>query len=183
MTEPERWRPLLSGPTADHARQILDEIAGVGRATATCAPEPFLASGFGARSLFFSYLHRHRSDESFAELAATYLDLAIDALAEKVQPIGLFAGSTGIAWLVEHLHGPAIDDADEDPNESLDEMLLRALTQLPPTADYDLIRGLTGIGVYALERVHRPVGRACLARVVTRLADAAEPRGQGLAWL
>ena len=47
-----------------------------------------------------------------------------------------------------------------------------------------LIRGLVGIGVYALERGRRPGGAALLEAVTARLVELAEPDlpdGEGLA--
>jgi lantibiotic biosynthesis protein len=70
----------------------------------------------------------------------------------------------------------------EDPLEEIDAGLLRYLDHSPWTADYDLIRGLAGFGVYALERLPRPSAVACLAKVVDRLAETAEHGPQGTTW-
>ena len=49
----------------------------------------------------------------------------------------------------------------------------------PWRGHYDLISGLVGFGVYALERLPRAGGRECLERVVARLAETAERRPDG----
>src|SRR5262249_36055361 len=48
--------------------------------------------------------------------------------------------------------------------------------------DYDLINGLVGFCVYALERLSRPAALACLERIVERLAETAEQRPDGVTW-
>jgi len=73
------------------------------------------------------------------------------------------------------------DDA-EDPLEEIDAALLRYLDHSPWTADYDLIRGLAGFGVYALERLPRPSAVACLTKIVDRFAETAEHGPQGTTW-
>jgi hypothetical protein len=73
------------------------------------------------------------------------------------------------------------DDA-EDPLAEIDAALLRYLDRSPWTADYDLIRGLAGYGVYALERLPRPSAVACLTKIVDRLAETAEHGPQGTTW-
>src|SRR4029450_11369431 len=49
----------------------------------------------------------------------------------------------------------------------------------PPSA---LIVGLTGLGVYALQRYPRPVATECLRRVVERLHECAQHDEHGLYW-
>jgi lantibiotic biosynthesis protein len=70
----------------------------------------------------------------------------------------------------------------EDPLEEIDAALLHYLDHSPWTADYDLIRGLAGFGVYALERLPRPSAVACLTKIVDRLAETAEHGPQGTTW-
>jgi lantibiotic modifying enzyme len=67
----------------------------------------------------------------------------------------------------------------------VDEALLGRLSRSPgsPTSgDYDLINGLTGLGVCALEGLPRPTARACLEQAVERLAERAELSPEGAAW-
>src|SRR6185369_3602711 len=47
---------------------------------------------------------------------------------------------------------------------------------------FDLVSGLTGVGVYALERLPRPRAQECLRRVVDRLAERSEQVDGGRAW-
>jgi lantibiotic biosynthesis protein len=72
--------------------------------------------------------------------------------------------------------------AEDDPLAEIDDALLRYLDHSPWQADYDLIRGLTGLGVYALERLPRPSALQCLGKIVERLAENAESGPQGITW-
>jgi hypothetical protein len=48
--------------------------------------------------------------------------------------------------------------------------------------DYDLVSGLVGLGVYALERLPRPRARRALELIVDRLAELSETRPDGTTW-
>jgi len=91
------------------------------------------------------------------------------------------AGAAGAAGAVP---GPAGEGAaeEEDPLVEIDEALQRYVDRSPWNADYDLIRGLAGLGVYTLERLPRPSALACLATIVERLAETAEHGPQGTTW-
>jgi hypothetical protein len=52
----------------------------------------------------------------------------------------------------------------------------------PWPGDYDLISGLVGFGVYALDRLPRPLAAACLERVVERLDELAQRDGDRVSW-
>jgi hypothetical protein len=82
------------------------------------------------------------------------LDSASEAVATQPLPPDLYQGFTGIAWAVEHLRGT--DVAEEDPLTELDEALAGLLRTRPWQYHHDLVSGLVGLGVYALERLPRP---------------------------
>jgi lantibiotic biosynthesis protein len=199
------WRPLLTGPLAERARQVVDEIAAA-LAPAPVLPSetqllsPTLSGGTAGAALFFAY-RAGRGDGPGAagdsETAAVLLERSTDALATMPLAPDLYGGFSGVAWTAEHLYGPrftaagapetpAIGEAGEDdasdPLADIDDALLRYLDRSPWTADYDLIRGLAGFGVYALERLPRPSALACLTKIVDRLAETAEHGPQGTTW-
>ncbi|HET6345379.1 MAG TPA: lanthionine synthetase C family protein, partial [Myxococcota bacterium] len=74
--------------------------------------------------------------------------------------------------------GVAVDRA----RPLLDDALLGPLSRSPWTGEYDLISGLSGLGVYALERLPRPTAAALLERIVDRFADIADRTDEGTAW-
>src|SRR5262249_56282625 len=81
------------------------------------------------------------------------MERAMDAVAEEVLPAWLHGGFTGVAWAVEHLWRGANDEDDDgdDANEEIDAALVEHLAR-GGTPAYDLIGGLCGLPVYALER-------------------------------
>jgi class I lanthipeptide synthase len=187
----KNWRPLLQGPLADQAlrtvREIADALEAGGFARRT-AFQSSLAGGQAGQALFYAYLALQSSDEPLADRAAGLLDQAADELANTPMYPSLYAGFPGVAWTMEHLQGilfevPDEEDGEqEDPFLEIDEALLGPLERSPWQGEYDLIGGLSGLGVYALERLPRPTAAAILAGVVSRLAELAEVGEEGAAW-
>jgi class I lanthipeptide synthase len=186
---PRTWTPILEGEEAAQATAAISAITEA----LTESPLPAknagagLAIGEAGIALFFEYLDRARPGAGYGEIAQERLERAIDILSSSTQIPSLFAGFTGVSWMVEHLQGGPTDEADaeaddEDPNEAIDAALLDLLRQTPWPYEYDLIGGLVGYGVYALERLPRSSAAACLELVVERLAEIARPRPEGLAW-
>ena len=108
--------------------------------------------------------------------ATTSLVRAIetDALVHG-RAISLFGGQARIAWTVAHLtSGP---DA-EAVCDSIEAALVRSLQQTP--AHFDLISGIAGVGVMAVER--GAAGATLAAHVVGHLERLARPVRGGLAW-
>jgi lantibiotic modifying enzyme len=143
--------------------------------------EASLAAGNAGLALFFGYAARALGNEEHEGLAAACLGRAVEALAARPMGFGLYGGFAGIAWAVEHLQDGA-EEADDDDLGEIDAALLDLLSQRPWREDYDLIGGLVGLGVYALERLPRPAAMDCLAAVVDRLAETAETGAGEAAW-
>ena len=179
MTTVTTWQPLLGPALQARARHILDCITAALRA----APEdndPSLGSGYLGAAIYFGYLDRFETGEGHAAHGEALRDRAIEELADASMLPGLYPGATGIAWAVEHLEDECAR-SDADANSEVDAVLLDLVEGGAPI-DFDLLRGLTGIGVYALERARRASGRRLLGAVVARLRERAEPRGPGIAW-
>ncbi|HXO21501.1 MAG TPA: lanthionine synthetase C family protein [Thermoanaerobaculia bacterium] len=191
------WEPLLTGDSAAEARRAVTVIAAELPASLgwmpTGVPELAwrtpLASGHAGQALFYAYLaldgsHRKGGEGGASETALDLLDQAIAGAARVPMNEGFYQGFTGIAWTSEHLRGRLFEEEDGgDPNLAVDELLLTALAASPWPGEYDLLGGLVGIGIYALERLPRPSAVACLERVVERLAERAErPAGEGARW-
>jgi lantibiotic modifying enzyme len=187
-TVPRTWSPILEGAMAARAGAAVTAVAEAIQdlsLPARHASAP-LAAGEAGIALFYAYLDRARPGAGHGETAEGWLDRAFDVLASSAQEPSLFGGFTGVAWVAEHLRGPApaIDAGteEEDPNADLDAALLQYLRQTPWRTHYDLTAGLVGYAVYALERLPRPSAVASLERVVEHLAEIAQVRPEGLAW-
>jgi lantibiotic modifying enzyme len=188
------WRPLLDGELAARAN---DAIGGISEAlTATvfeggAEDRGFSLGGSGTPglALFYGYLARTAGAEHHAERVDLLLDRASEALAATPMSAALYSGFTGVAWAAEHLSMASsaldgdldVDLNDEDINEEIDAALLAALS-VPWAGNYDLISGLVGFGVYALERVPRPSAVACVEAIVDRLAQTAVQLGERVTW-
>ena len=191
------WRPLLQGSQADQALQTVREIADALPAANDSTPDfrqASLAGGHAGEALFYAYLALHTGEEPAANLAAERLDQAVEALASTPMSPSFYSGFPGVAWTLEHLQGRLFETADAeegggtedaeaaDPFLEIDEALLGPLNRSPWTGEYDLISGLSGLGVYALERLPRPTAASMLERIVDRFAELADRMDEGVAW-
>jgi class I lanthipeptide synthase len=189
-----RWRPVLEGDFAEQAWEAVRAIAGALGSAPTLTDGwraergASLAGGKAGFALFHGYLSLADDSEAEAQaaLSGERLDEAIEELANTPMSAGLYSGFTGIAWAAEHLGRvlaePEDPDEEEDANEEIDDALLTVLGQSPWRDQYDLISGLVGFGVYALERFPRPSAVRCLEAVVDRLDETAERQEGGITW-
>jgi len=197
MTAPRSapWTPLLEGPARDDA---LDAIAAIA-AVASGAIEDWsrrhpddaganahsLAWGRSGIALFHAYLDAAGLAPPGDDRAATLMDAAIDALAASVPGASLHVGFSGVAWVIAHVASMARGEGTVDEPDAaadIDDALEEHLATPRPGAEWDLVQGLVGLGVYACERRSRPAGRRCLALVVRRLEELARITPGGLAW-
>jgi len=191
-TPTQPWRPLLDGNLADRALEAVLAIAEdipsrprwvPPRVTGSYAEtwNAGLASGAAGQALFYGYLALHTNEERWADLALELLDRAGEAVAASPMTESLYSGFPGIAWAGDHLRG-LLFEGDPEENREVDEALLSAFVHPDWPREYDLINGLVGLGIYALEGLPRPTAAACLERIVARLADRALDEPEGAAW-
>jgi hypothetical protein len=115
-------------------------------------------------------------------LARQCLDQAIEAASTQPMNASLYGGFTGLAWTAE-LVDRLLDPDAEDRSEAVDDALLRLLSRADRwSAPYDLVIGLTGLGVYALQRYPRPSAIELLHSVVERLDECGRHDEHGLYW-
>lgn len=182
------WQPLLQGNPAARALEAVEAIAAAlpqapieppvaAGPEETIAWRCSLASGRAGQALFYGYLSFSSADDGPADLAIELLDQAAEGVAAVPMSESLFSGFPGVAWTAEHLQG-RVFEAEGDPQLAMDEAILSLLSRSPWPGEYDLINGLAGLGIHALERLPRPSAVACLERVIEELARGAE----GGAW-
>ena len=179
------WKPLLQGDLAEQARLAVEEIASALQSTpAGEAQASSLAAGMTGEALFYTYLALHTGDDDAAERAAQLVEQAAETLAVQPLPPNLYTGFAGVAWAMEHLRGRLFeeDSDEEDPVQEIDEALSVPLQRSPWLGDYDLITGLVGLAVYALERLPRPAAVGLLSSIVDRLSERADISEEGAAW-
>jgi lantibiotic modifying enzyme len=186
------WRPLFSGPEAAQILSVVQEIAA---AVSSGAPRPgnvsaqafprwrnTLSAGLPGQSLLQAYLAFQGAGGSYGDMAIDLLDQATDAAAALRLTESLYFGFTGIAWVTAHLTGRLFEE-DEDSCLEIDELLLGSLSRPSGAAGYELLNGVVGLGVYALERLPRSSAVRCLEAVVAHLEARAERSPEGIAFL
>jgi len=164
------WRPILAGAERQAA---LDTVLAIADALIALPEETLpaqLGRGAAGFSLFFCHLGRHSGVAEHRELAEHYAALAMERMT-----------GTGIAWLLEHLRTQGYE-VEADVTEDVDALLLERLSG-PYDGEFDLIGGLVGLGIYALEGQMNERRRQILERVIARLAEVAQPRPAGCSWL
>lgn len=108
-------------------------------------------------------------------------DHALEQAASRRMGTHWIGGLTGLSWQLGRL---AARDGRWSPDfsEDLDRALLDMLSADEWRGDYDLILGLTGYGLYALEHPNREWGHRLLEQVLRHLDQQARRGGHGLSW-
>jgi len=186
------WRPLLKGPLAGRALDAVEEIAtavrpdGLARARkrslSFTARDASLAGGTAGLAVFYAYLSRANSNGRHDSIASRFLAEAGDAVATVTMPPSLYGGFSGVAWATAHLQKGFLGRNGASSTSQVDRILKGYLNRPGWVGEYDLVSGLVGLGVYALERLPAPAAVGCLEGIVDRLAETATRRAGGVAW-
>ncbi len=173
------WRPILDGALAERARLSIQQISlRLRAATRDGAPTADLAGGSAGVALFFAYLSELGGTDEDAADAVRLLEESVRALSRGDLGEMLHGGFSGIAWAVEHVAG---EEGEEDPNLAVDEALLR-MSGDEPNREFDLVNGLSGLLVYAVERLPRASARECIDRFVLGLEELSIGTELGRTW-
>ena len=181
---PGAWFPLVEGEAAARALAAAEAISRDLSSDPAVAPGMSLSSGQSGLALFFDSLEKSLGHAEAGERAEYHLDRAVTKLMKQPpRSASLYGGFAGVAWVTELLAADEAFAEEEDPNADIDEAILSFLRQTSPwRGEFDLIDGLVGWGVYALERLPRPSAAALLELIVTRLAERAEQGADGVSW-
>lgn len=190
------WQPILPESELEKALRVVLEIAvALSEPCESWYPpllEPrvlevtkgSLANGAAGLAVFFAYAARALEDSRLAHCSRAWLDRAIVSIAEAPASPALFVGYPGVAWAAAHLRRMERPKANAgDSQEEIENALLETLAQTPWVDHFDLIVGLSGIGVYALERLPDAFAIQCLTLVTERLSEAAQRADGGRTWL
>jgi lantibiotic modifying enzyme len=189
MPSNETWSVLLDGDRAEQALQAINTIA---RDTAY----PFesiwkwgwerdypqsLGFGNAGIAIFFSYLAKAFGKSEYAETALLFLTEAELSLKEESLSLGFLTGVSGILWAVERvnscLHGQAAL-----PNPGMSEEPLLRWCRGGHDFHAGFMDGLSGICLYAAERMPRLAARSLLQVVMEKLEESADRIPPGIAW-
>jgi lantibiotic biosynthesis protein len=175
-----RWQPIVKD---SHHQRVKTVIGAIAEALATLEADSLdasLAGGSAGVALFFSYLQAASLDPRWSDCDSAWLTRALHAEPHGQRTPSLFSGSAGVAWTVEHI---GYDSLDARTIKRDVDLLLLGLTELQPwTREYDLVSGLVGYGLYALDRLNDRVGAEILAHVILRLEECSQRTDHGNAW-
>lgn len=137
------WEPLLGGAEADRALEIVRGIASELGARPPSSERGL--EGAAGEAVFLAYAE----DSGVVEggRAEVALEVALEGLAERALPLGLWSGYAGLRWALAHL------GAGEELVAQLDEGIAEALATAAWTGPRDVYYGLAGIALaYAGDR-------------------------------
>ncbi len=168
------WQCLLEGELKQRAIETADEII----AAIAARPDGTGAlDGAGGHACLMVYAVHAGRDEALAERAAAMLDAMVTGVSEGGGRGALWGGLAGARFTVAHLAG------GDEAGEALLAMDAALLTMLAVPAwdqDYDLIGGLCGFGVAALEGGGE--AERIAVRVLDHLEATARHEPEGTAW-
>ncbi|MFN2543429.1 MAG: lanthionine synthetase C family protein [Actinomycetota bacterium] len=144
-----------------------------------------LAGGSTGIALIHAYVCDALGTDGSREHAERQLRRGAEALPGSGLDVSLYEGIAGVGWVAEHLVGRGFDahlDAGDGVTDLVDRLLLEHVSRTPWDAEYDLISGLVGIGIYGLERSAHPSSDPLLATVLDRLEETAERTSEGISW-
>jgi lantibiotic biosynthesis protein len=175
------WRPVLTGAEAERARAVALNVASRLRARKH-VPDDRSRAGLGSASssiaLVCAQLDRLLPDAGWDRAGHVHLTAAAQAAQRDGAPLGLFDGVAGLGFAAQRLAAgrprygtllAAIDDAIAGRVAARSAMLAR--TNGLPVQVWDLITGITGVGVYLLARREKPAARAALEEILAALVD------------
>jgi lantibiotic modifying enzyme len=197
-----RWRAIVGGGEAgrgsDLSRRAIEAILsiasalrepvddlGAGRPAAQAID---LADGSAGVALFFAHLSlASRVDPSLGDpdewsrAAARHAEHAMDGVSRLLMGPGLYGGFTGVAWSLTHM--ARVLGQEPEAMDEIDEAVLDLVRRKADfVGDHDLVAGLVGMGVHALERLPDPVALQCAAEIVARLEETASRDKHGATW-
>lgn len=141
---------------------------------------PSLAGGHAGIALFFGHLHARVPDPRYAARTIDHLARAFDDAAAR-PGIGLFSGSTGVAWVAQHL-ARGLAEVDVQALSAFDDELHAAVASMPEPWTAEWIGGIAGVGLYALARLPSPAARDLAEHLVGRLEASRIDQLGGCTW-
>lgn len=182
------WKPIIDPEARQPYWDAIEEIERALLATpaetagAPVPLDPCLGSGISGRALFFGYFDAARHDDEAGDQAVELIGHGIEAVSNLPLSPSLYAGFCGVGWVVEHLTRE-LYAGDDDLTAAIDAALREHLDKTPGRLHFELINGLSGFGLYLLERLPHPDAAALLVEVLDHLERSAEESPDGCTWL
>lgn len=183
VMEKRHWRALLEDDERERAWEAIRRVASGLRDTVdrvTVASDPSLNDGTAGIAVFFAYLATETGEEEWSDCAARLVEQAIDAVGDRPLTPWLHGGFAGVGWALKHIEPMLFEEAEDD--DAISQWLAAALESPVRKGEFDLISGLAGYAVYALEALPQPAAARVIERVLERLAEIGEAADGGFTW-
>lgn len=203
------WRALLSGEDAERARSVAHEVAsrlttpelleGTLARSARLLAEggaqprgwagPGLSGAGSSAAVLCAQLDRIEPDRGWDRRGHAALSAAAEIAGRGQTTLGLYDGLAGLGFSAALLAGAR--DRYGGLLESVDKLIAEAAGERSAelavarglsVAEWDLISGLTGVGVHLLGRRELPERRDALERVLAGLVELARDDGEPPRW-
>jgi lantibiotic biosynthesis protein len=207
--ERDGWTPVLAGGEAERARSVAIEItsrlldgdrvqqtldAAAGRLERTGAPArgwhgPGLSGADATAALLCGQLDRLEPDSGWDRRGHACITAASRAAERPGAPLGLYDGIGGLGYAAQQLargrgrYGKLLLSVDQVVADTVQARWSGQIDrQGLPVREWDLISGITGLGVYLLVRRGTPGASVALEQVLTALVALAGQAGGAPCW-
>jgi lantibiotic modifying enzyme len=153
---PPSWDPIVGESALGD--DIRTTIAAIGddlveyTASTPQAGWPSLSSGSAGIAAFLLYASRALGREDFRTAGTATLEQAIANLPLLRDVPGLYGGCIGVAWILSRIRHQFHEEVGDIDFDEVDSQVRGQIASLDEAPDLDLVKGLTGVGVYCLER-------------------------------
>ncbi|MEM6794334.1 MAG: lanthionine synthetase C family protein [Acidobacteriota bacterium] len=190
----EPWAPLLGEEERAQATETLIEIVGgleeffrlrpvFDHGFPSGSAELSLGTGHAGLALLFLEAEKVLGEAISEGTGDRILSETLESLPLVTPSPSFFYGYPGVAWLVAHLERRGLIEESPDALDAIEEALLGTLKDPPrDRAVHDVVLGLLGIGIYALERYPKGRSGEIAGRLLDVLEAAALKTPEGLCW-
>ncbi|HUR09719.1 MAG TPA: lanthionine synthetase C family protein [Flavitalea sp.] len=143
-----------------------------------------LLGGKAGITLLFAYLSKAFPEKKYLQATLDYLDELSDSLSTEELSHNMSAGVAGIAFVFQHLRNIGILDNEDDLNLlDLDEFIAQGVEHDFSTGNWDPLHGITGLGIYFLERNTETGEKKYLEKIVDHLTEMRTEVGEYKVWI
>lgn len=143
-----------------------------------------LLSGKCGITLLFAYLSKVYPDANYTTATFDLLEQLGESLANEELDHSISSGLTGIAFVFQHLRNIDVIDKSEDLNlNEMDEFISRGIDYDFNTGNWDPLHGMTGLGIYFLERNKETGDSIYLEKIVDNLSKMRVTEGHYKIWI
>jgi lantibiotic modifying enzyme len=137
--------------------------------------------GDAGEAVLFAYLAEACDETRYHRHVEVLLARCMEGIASDHLPAGLYGGFAGIAWAFAHLAKRGVASADVDLTE-VDGALIKTIEAEHLVGPFDVVSGLSGLSVYAVERLPDPAAHQALRLIVQQLESRSVQTASGAAW-